>query len=174
MWLLTRLVYSDCRWKFDDDRCGKDDCQIFGTVNVGILYALVIFAFCRFGTFRLFLLLWFWDSLHRPANKNILARENEKKKKGGGGRVGNTPSRIVPCHHQTKIESDLSHLGDLSDIFCGHFDEKKNLGTTLLGARVCHQRPMGGRGVYICRTVIHVFAWCSTWLYKRYTGMYTI
>ena len=38
-------------------------------------------------------------------------------------------------------ESDLSHLGDLSDILRGHFDEK-SWGTTLRGAKVSRQRPM--------------------------------
>ena len=51
---------------------------------------------------------------------------------------------MSPENHK---ESDLSHLGDLSDILRRrHFDGKKMLGTTLPGARVSRQRPVS-RGV---------------------------
>ena len=40
---------------------------------------------------------------------------------------------------QNQKESDLSHLGKLFYILCGHFDEKKIGGSTLPGARVSRQ-----------------------------------
>ena len=48
------------------------------------------------------------------------------------------PSRFFPCRPKTKKESDLSHLGNLFYILCGHFNEK-NGGSTLPGARVSRQ-----------------------------------
>ena len=46
---------------------------------------------------------------------------------------------------QKKKKSDLSHIGDRSNIFRGNFDEKKNEGTTLPGASVSRQRRVGRR-----------------------------
>ena len=52
---------------------------------------------------------------------------------------------IFPSSPKTpnqKKESDLNHQSHLSDILCGYFDEK-NWGSTLPGARVSRQRPVG-------------------------------
>ena len=38
----------------------------------------------------------------------------------------NITSKRISLSPQNQKESDLSHLGDLFDILCGHFDEKQN------------------------------------------------
>ena len=55
---------------------------------------------------------------------------------------GGNPLENFSLSLQNQKKSDLSHLGDLSDILRGHFDEKNNWGTTLPGVRVSRQRPV--------------------------------
>ena len=50
------------------------------------------------------------------------------------------PPQNFSLSPQNQKESNLSHLGDLSDILRGHFDGGGEEGTTLPGARVSHQR----------------------------------
>ena len=56
------------------------------------------------------------------------------------------PLEIFPCHPKNQKESDLSHLGNLKYILCGHFDKKKIWGTPFRGRdKVNHLRwPVGG------------------------------
>ena len=47
-----------------------------------------------------------------------------------------TPLTVFSRSPQNAKESDLGHIGNLFNILCGHFDEKKIEGTTLPGGRV--------------------------------------
>ena len=79
---------------------------------------------------------------------------------------GHHPLENLSLWPQNQQESDLSHLCDLFYILCGHFDEKK-MGTTLPGAMISHQGPVG-RGLVatwvnlkppFCKMILLVWSW---------------
>ena len=66
----------------------------------------------------------------------------------GGGYHPLADSSLLPPKQK---ESDLSLVGNLSNILKGHFDENKLGEPTLPGTRISHQTPVGRGGCYLSK-----------------------
>ena len=78
-------------------------------------------------------------SVSGHTNRHVNKQHNPRLTKRGGYH----PLENFSLSPKNQKESDLSHLGDLSDILYSHFDEKQIERTTLSRARVSRQRPVG-------------------------------